>query len=87
MIWHLRTSGFYEEEHILRDKDSSMIIHILKERNSDIFIGRVYSPYDNNNILRALQFEKITDISFESIKFKCLLLAKHKGHDIDFIEI
>ena len=87
MNWNKRVSGFYEEEHLLRDSENSLVIHILKERGADDFIGRVYSPYDNNNILRALQFEKITDISFESIKFRCLLLAKEKGHDINSIEI
>ena len=54
MNWNKRVSGFYEEEHLLRDSENSLVIHILKERGADDFIGRVYSPYDDNNIFKGI---------------------------------
>lgn len=70
---------------VLRTEDHQLIIMISQNKNKKYY-GRVYKPFDKNNIFRSLVSEHIEGDTLEVTKFLSLLKAKEVGWNIDLLD-
>tara|TARA_Y100000592_G_C5200373_1_gene190248 strand:+ start:42 stop:314 length:273 start_codon:yes stop_codon:yes gene_type:complete len=85
MKWQKLESKSAYTDFALRTEDHQLIIMISQYKNKKYY-GRIYKPFDKDNIFRSLVSEYVEGETLEATKFLSILKAKEVGWNLDLLD-